>query len=165
MEGILGILIFQPPGVYMHPIYMYSSPDEVLICCCGLVQTGRPGPMPTGSWPGAREAQIALVNCSSDQGDVKRADLSAARAPGTGGLVETTLWARDLRGGSGLPRRALCELGRSKEGVFLHWSVKAVTSRWRPSGMPTWWPQGCPGATGAGTRPRSPTWPWTSSAL
>ena len=76
------------------------------------------------------------------------------------------LWARDLRGGPGvLERRPCVARGSVQGGECLYWSMKAVTSRWRPSGMLTWWPRECPGSTGAGTLLRSPTWPWTSSAL
>lgn len=140
---------------------MYSSPDEALICCCGVLQVGRPGLLPRSSWSGVRGK-----TCNSDKGDLKCAGLIIARAAGMGSLGKMALFARDLRAGSGAPERwPRVGCGSVEEGGFLSWSMKAVTSRWRPSGMPKWWQQGCPSAAGASMQLRSPTWPWTSSAL
>ena len=62
------------------------------------------------------------------------------------------LWARELRGGPGVPERWPCVAhGSVQGGQCLYWSMKAVTSRCRPSGMLTWCPRDCPGTTGAGT--------------
>lgn len=79
---------------------MYSSPDEALICCCGVLQVGRPGLLPRSSWSGVRGK-----TCNSDKGDLKCAGLIIARAAGMGSLGKMALFARDLRAGSGAPER------------------------------------------------------------
>lgn len=153
-----------PKPSRVHPICTCSSPNEVLIRHLALCRQGCPGlAAKEGGWGGTTEAPSTAIQTKVI---MKCADLTVARAPGMEVLTETTPLGWRLEGWVRAPQEGSCAgSGTVQQGGLLHWGVKAVASRWRPSGMPTWWPQACRGATGVGTRLRLPTCPWISSAL